>query len=642
MNTEIPHPDTLGPGDLIGSWRILEVLGAGGLGRVFKVERDGRAYALKMALRLPGQRAPGEEDVDGRCTREATGMLERTPHPHIPRVLEVSRWPDPEAGFLFMVMEYVEGWRFTEWRDATHPTAARLVDVLLPLVRTLAELHEAGILHRDLNANNVLIRREDDRPFLLDFGSASLPGARTLTRGLPPVDLSVVPPEALEHIRRYGDTERFEASPQVDLYGVGVLMYQALTDGYPFNPELPPTELLASITLRMPRAPHRVNPKVPESLSAITLRLLAKRPEDRYASAEALHQALWEANKERSSQAWKVPLDLPESGPAPVSDEEHQELRRDAEQARRAAAEWARVAEADPALTEELADDEGPEPPEEEGPEPPQEAAEPAAPDRGASERGRHPLPRLALACALVVGLVALVWWWSSRRPDVSSRVASPAAPLKAAGQEVAAPAGPPDAEKVAASSEAAPSLPSEETPSMKPPANEKPRKPSTALRAARKVAATAATCSALAGCPAPQVVPTPDAPPPPEECPRGAQESMAKWGIKPGSRNLVLLSKEADSPDYFDVRAGPIRYYVSGNWNALPQDTILSGRLILADRAYVRLTQAHPPSGDTFPVCVELWDEEGGRGVLLEPDGPPNGARIIFNATARAVRRFE
>ena len=86
-----------------------------------------------MATRLPGQRAPGEEDVDGWCTREATMLLERTPHPNIPRVFQVGRWPHPESGFLYTVMEYVDGWRFHDWRYEKHPTAAQLVEVLLPL-----------------------------------------------------------------------------------------------------------------------------------------------------------------------------------------------------------------------------------------------------------------------------------------------------------------------------------------------------------------------------------------------------------------------------------------------------------------------------------------------------------------------------
>jgi serine/threonine-protein kinase len=103
----------------------------------------------------------------------------------------------------------------------------------------------------------------------------------------------------------------------VDLYALGVLLYSALTDGHPINLGLPPERLAAAIRLRMPRPPHRVNPKVPLSLSAIAMRLLAKRPEDRYESAHALYQALWEANKQRTSSAWKVPLDLPENGPRP-------------------------------------------------------------------------------------------------------------------------------------------------------------------------------------------------------------------------------------------------------------------------------------------------------------------------------------
>ena len=132
MSTDIPHPDRLGPGDFVGPWKILEVLGAGGFGRVFKAESEGRVYALKMAVRPPGEKMPGEEDVDGRCMREAMAMLGRTPHPNVPRIFSVSRWPNTESGYLYVVMEFIDGWSFHEWRYETQPTAAQLVDVMLP------------------------------------------------------------------------------------------------------------------------------------------------------------------------------------------------------------------------------------------------------------------------------------------------------------------------------------------------------------------------------------------------------------------------------------------------------------------------------------------------------------------------------
>ncbi|WP_225410783.1 serine/threonine protein kinase [Stigmatella hybrida] len=620
MSTNIPHPDRLAPGDFVGSWKILEVLGAGGLGRVFKAESEGKVYALKMAVRLPGQKMPGEEDLDGWCMREATAMMGRSPHPNIPRVFSVGRWPDPESGFLFVVMEYVDGLRFTDWRFETHPGAAQLVDVMLPLVRTLADLHKAGIQHRDLNAQNVLIRKDNGSPVLLDFGSVSLPGARTLTQGIPPVNLSVVPPEAFEHARLNGEDARFRGGPSADLYGIGVLMYQALTDGYPFNPELPPERLLAAITLRMPRAPHRVNPKAPKSLSAITMRLLSKRPEDRFDSAETLYQALWEANKERASREWKVPLDLPESGPAPMTEEEVHE--REMEERARRAFEPSKKDSTDAPPTEEVF------------------ARMNTVPVRHTKvlwtwARVRRPLLGAAMAMALVASVVTLAWWLHASTPWEQEGPSG----------KLASPRDSPEARAATASSEAAPTpaitasgtmTPKDSTP-VKTLVNEQSKQPSTALRAARKLAGAAITCSALTGCPGAQVRPAPPA----EECPPGAVETMATWKIIPNNSNLATFPTRG-SARVITVSEGQITVYLAGAFGKLPSSTALSGRLIFGDRVFGRLTEAKV-DGRTFPVCFELEDlTERVRGLVREPNGSAGTVKVFSSVTVKAVARFK
>ncbi|WP_163995910.1 serine/threonine protein kinase [Pyxidicoccus caerfyrddinensis] len=645
MNTDLFHPDRLGPGDCIGPWKILEVLGAGGLGRVFKVEGDGKVYALKMAVRLPGEKMPGEEDVDGWCLREATAMMGRSPHPNIPRVFSVSRWPDPEAGFLFIVMEHIDGWRFHDWRYEKHPTASQLVDVLLPIARTLSDLHKRGIHHRDLNANNILIRKDDGGPFVLDFGSVRLPGARTLTQGMPLVDLSVMPPEALEQARAHGDDARFEGGEMADLYAFGVLLYTALTDGYPFNPALSPEQLAVVIRLRVPRAPHRVNPKVPLSLSAIAMRLLEKRPEDRLPSAEALHQALWEASKGRTTRAWKVPLDLPESGPAPMTQEEVYE--RELEERTRSAVA-VRKAEGNAALAENTADGEENQPSVEELFAHIGEAAARRGRVGGTWERARRSLPGAATACVLVAGLIALASWWSAHRPDALPSVSSHASTQPAQpepGREVAAPMKPPEARTAAASPEvavstpatiAARAVPSEDSTSVKTHTNVQPT-PSNALRAARRMVGAAITCSALTGCPGAQLRP----PPPAEECPDGAVETMAEWGINTRRQHLATFDPLTGA-HFITVREGRTTIFIiGGQFEKMPVDAELIGRLIFGERVFGRITEARV-NGRTFPVCFELEDEDKGRGLVREPGGGPDTPKVFSSVTVRAVRRFE
>ncbi len=551
-------------------------------------------------------------------------------------------------------MEYVDGLLFTDWRRETRPSAAQLVDVLLPIVRTVAALHKSGVHHRDLNANNIVVRREDGWPFLLDFGSVRLPGARTLTQGLPPVNLSVVPPEAFELLQSQEDDARFEGGEKADLYALGVLLYGALTDGLPFNPELPPEKLVAVITLRVPRAPHWVNPKVPKSLSAITMRLLAKRPEERFESAEALCSALWEANKARTSREWKVPLDLPPSGPAPITDEEMHERKLEEARARRAAE--AREQGGGEAPAEKSSPEAG-------NAAPDASAAAPPADDlftrmntvpvrrteeiRG-WERVRRPLLSAATACALVASLVALAWWFTNRQGPAPSEVPHASAQQKQArpGQEVASPMESPEANAAAASPEAAPNpesirpsaMPPEDTTPVTTHTNVKSKQPSTALRAVRRVAGAAITCSALAGCPGAQVRPVP----PPEQCPPGALETMAEWGIVPGDNHLAKFPIGAGAR-VITVNEGPATVYITGgDLKKLPGGTVLSGQLIFADRVYGRLTEAKV-DGRTFPVCFELEDiEERARGLVREPNGSVDTVKVFSSVTVKAVRKFE
>ncbi|HEX5754573.1 MAG TPA: serine/threonine protein kinase, partial [Archangium sp.] len=156
------------------------------------------------------------------------------------------------------------------------------------------------------------------RPFLIDFGTARLPGALTQTLGLPEGVLHLVPPELLAYTRTeaWKRGVPFQGGVPADLYALGVLLYQGLTDLHPFNPELPDKELLAAIASVPPTAPHLLNPLAPRALGDISLKLLEKRPEDRYPDTEAVLQALEAAvEKVRKSPAWKVPLFAVEDSP---------------------------------------------------------------------------------------------------------------------------------------------------------------------------------------------------------------------------------------------------------------------------------------------------------------------------------------
>ncbi|WPB78749.1 serine/threonine-protein kinase [Archangium violaceum] len=301
------HPDLLQPGDTVRHYRVVRRLGAGGFSTVLLVEHESREYSMKVATR-PANRED-ETRTDERAFREAVA-LGHFRHPHLPEVRELGRWPDLESGFFFVVTEHIPGCTFNDWRWKTQASLYRFVSELAEVARVLAELHERGLVHRDLKADNILIRDGDERPFLIDFGSVYLPGAYTLTEVLPPSTFHNLPPECAAFLLggAWETGARLPATPAMDLYAFGALLYEALTDCHPFNPRLPRAELAVAIELLPPTPPIRLDPRVPPGLNELTLRLLAKKPEQRPPSARAVHEELMRMlEAQGKTEHWRMP-----------------------------------------------------------------------------------------------------------------------------------------------------------------------------------------------------------------------------------------------------------------------------------------------------------------------------------------------
>ncbi len=603
MTTDVLHPDDLQPGQWVGPWRILESLGTGGFGRTFKTEREGSLFSLKMAVR-PASSGP---EIDGRLTHEAAALMANGSHPNLPRLYAVGRWPNPTTGYLFFVTDYVEGETFHDWRTHTRPTAGQLVDIFLAVVLALAELHRRELLHRDLSGSNILIRKEDGAPIFIDLSSVWLPGASTLTQKLPPSLVHTLPPECVAFLRRTAEQEdeRFDAGEAGDLYQLGVFFYEALTECHPFDPKkLKPTELFAAIENIVPRAPHRLNPQVPETLSRIVMKLLEKRPEDRYPSAVSLSQALWDVAKERTNRAWKVPVALPESGPAPVTQEEADEQRAWQQEAERKAREAPQVQLQEgpqqqlmrklAVATQEL------------------EAALLTA------EESKVPGPqsgwrRVALiACALLLCLASYAAWWAW---SVSTEPISPAP-----------------------SEKGSPSMLTSSSEGSTPEAQ-----PASELRRLTVMlcAATGLACSAA------QVKP----PPISEHCAEDAKAAMFDTLQIHVASDLVAIidvHQPGNASETGVYRDGPVvgrLTYVSGK---LAVGTLLYGRLwtgpgvtVIGDTSteavMARYTEALLPDGRKFPVCIVLGGPREARWPKL-PGSKPGAALLPREVPVSAV----
>jgi serine/threonine-protein kinase len=579
MTMDVLHPDHLQAGHLVGPWRVVERLGAGGSSRVFKVEREGLFFTLKMALR-PSSAGEGEEEESSwRMRREVAALLTYSSLPNLLRIYAVDCWPDPRKGYLFFVTDFVDADTWHGWRWRTPPHAAALLNTFSEVVRTVGVLHSRGVYHRDLKAENILIRREDGRPFLIDFGNVRLPGAFTRTQGLPPGVIHLLPPEVLAYTRSEAWKEGvpFRGGVAADLYALGVLLYQGLTDLHPFNPELPDKMLLAVIASVPPKAPHLLNPRAPRSLGDIALKLLEKRPEDRYPDTEELLQALWNAGKERTSSAWKVPLFAAEEAPAEPSPQDEVASADRLPELRREAPEEVPPSEVPPSEEEETQ------------PEGPRDV--PAVP---VSRSRRATWLLVMLAC--VTGLGLALWWAQSTLVD------PPEALLPGSGH----------------SEKGSP-----------PVSTTSPFSPSRLL-------ATWLCAVAGIGCPAAQV-----RPPEPEDCPKEALKAMKELRVEEGSdlRAVVDIRQPGEQSDAGVYQDGPVIGRLSRGAGELPEGTLLHGHLWTGSGIYHetpsykyeavlgRYTLAILPDGRKYPVCIVLGNPDG---RVTKAEGSKPGASIL------------
>ncbi|WP_309887927.1 serine/threonine-protein kinase [Archangium sp.] len=596
--TDVFHPDHLKPGDRVGPWRIVGPLGEGGSARVFEVERGGLPYSMKMALRPVSseEEVPGAEEAAMRLGREAGALLTCSPHPHLLRVHAVDCWPHPGNGYPFIVTDLVVGDDWHGWRWRLNPNAARLVDRFCDVVRTVGDLHERGGYHRDLKADNLLIRREDEHVFLIDFGNVRMPGTFARTLGVPPGVFHLLPPELLEYTRSdvWQRGIAFEGGAPADLYALGILLYQGLTDSHPFDPNLSDKALTTAIATVVPTAPHLINPRAPRSLGDIALKLLEKRPEARYPDAKALLQALWEAGKERTSPAWRQPLlASTEEAPLEATVEEKE-------------AWLARRQQVAPRTEEAL-------PLEEARPreEPRQEV--PVPQERRTGRTWRHAGVGVLLLCVLFLASVLV-------------RATLPPAPLSEPTLSTAIEKG------------RAPVTPSP-TP-----------QDATSPRGGSRLGWLAVwLCTATGlGCPAAQVRPEP------ADCSDEAQRNTFEL-LKLDEGMLISAVVDIHQPgepsDKGTYRDGPIVSRVLGDertYPELPDGTLLYGRLWTGpglqtrnglDAILGRYTEALLPDGRKFPVCMVLGGPEG---LWRKHDGSmPGAARTNRVVPVSAVRSW-
>ncbi|MGO8970431.1 MAG: protein kinase domain-containing protein [Myxococcaceae bacterium] len=306
-------PRNLPAGTVVDGYTLLGKLGGGGMGEIYRVQRGRELFALKLqGERLTEAMDPAKrEELEARSRREAAVLLSLT-HPNILGMIGSGRWPD-RGGYLYLITELVAGEPLDRWHEHSQPSLRQLARVFERVADALDYMHRAGIYHRDLKDPNVLVR-EDGTPVVIDLGIARSPAAYTLTRvGAVLGTTTHLSPGVCRYL--VGEKSRaYRFGAHDDLHALGFMLYERLTGTPPFRQrsdvEWPEFDYYRQVMEHVPPAPRVLSTAVPEVLSALTMRLLAKTPETGFRDAAALRDELDKALLEAPS-AWDTPFPVP-------------------------------------------------------------------------------------------------------------------------------------------------------------------------------------------------------------------------------------------------------------------------------------------------------------------------------------------
>jgi formylglycine-generating enzyme required for sulfatase activity/dienelactone hydrolase len=258
-------------GETVSHYRVLEELGGGAMGVVYKAQdlRLKRLVALKF---LP----PGltrDPDAKQRFVQEAEAAS-ALDDPHVCAVHDIDETAD---GRVFIAMGFYEGGTLKKRIQGGPLPVDEVIAIATQIARGLAAAHDAGIIHRDIKPANVIVTERGEAK-IVDFGIAKLAGQADLTgTGLRLGTIAYMAPEQFEG----------EVDARADLWALGVVMFEMLTGRRPFNGDTDMTTMNAVLN-RAPQSLKALRPDVPDALAAVVERAMQKKPAQRFAGAREM------------------------------------------------------------------------------------------------------------------------------------------------------------------------------------------------------------------------------------------------------------------------------------------------------------------------------------------------------------------
>jgi serine/threonine protein kinase len=266
----------------VGPYHLVSLIGQGGTGDVYLAidTRLGRKVALKLLS------ADFSEDADriSRFKQEARATSTLS-HPNIVTIFEIGEVEHRN----YIVTEYVEGETLRARLNTAKPTLKEAVTIATQVVDALGAAHDAGIIHRDIKPENMIVRK-DGLVKVLDFGIAKLTGIGASARG----DHSTTRTGVVMGTASYMSPEQARGQKvdhRTDIFSVGVMLYEMLSGGKPFEGETW-SDVMAAVLIKEPPRLDLLAPQVPPALRRIVERCLEKAPEKRFQSAGDLAFAL--------------------------------------------------------------------------------------------------------------------------------------------------------------------------------------------------------------------------------------------------------------------------------------------------------------------------------------------------------------
>jgi non-specific serine/threonine protein kinase len=273
-------------GQTISHYNILEKLGGGGMGVVYKAEdiKLKRLVALKF---LPPDLTRDDEAKE-RFVHEAQAAS-ALDHPNICTIYEID---ETEDGQLFIAMAYYKGETLKKKIDRGPLPLDEALNLAIQVVQGLERAHEAGIIHRDIKPANIMITERGEVK-IVDFGLAKLAGRTRLTKSGSTVGtVAYMSPE---------QAQGMTSDHRTDLWSWGVVFYEMLTGRLPFEAEYEQA-VIYSILHEQPQPMSNVRTEAPEELQQIVDKAMAKNPDERYQNAEELLAELRQANRDVTAE----------------------------------------------------------------------------------------------------------------------------------------------------------------------------------------------------------------------------------------------------------------------------------------------------------------------------------------------------